>query len=79
MNSSKKLCCLKQFSGLVWYQMQWPLSFAKGCTAIESLRLCESIHGLVVKGGRDSNLPVINSILDMYLSFENLKATDEFF
>ena len=55
------------------------LSFAQGCTAIESLRLYESIHGFVVRGGRDSNLPVINSILDMYLSFEILKATDEFF
>ncbi|RWR73472.1 putative pentatricopeptide repeat-containing protein [Cinnamomum micranthum f. kanehirae] len=32
-----------------------------------------------VRAGRDSNLPVINSILDMYLSFENLEVTNEFF
>ena len=55
------------------------LSFVRGCTPIESLRLCESIHGSVVKAGRDSNLPVINSILDMYLSLENLEVTNEFF
>ncbi|RWR92324.1 pentatricopeptide repeat-containing protein, chloroplastic [Cinnamomum micranthum f. kanehirae] len=55
------------------------LSVVRGCTAIESSRLCESIHGFVVKARLDSNLPVINSILDMYLSFENLEVANEFF
>lgn len=55
------------------------LSVVRGCTAIESFGLCESIHCFVVKVGLDSNPPVINSVLDMYLSFENLEVAHDFF
>ncbi|KAK8934637.1 Pentatricopeptide repeat-containing protein [Platanthera zijinensis] len=49
------------------------------CTDRCSLEACESIHGYVVKIGLESDVALMNSVLDMYSSFRNSEIAGIFF
>ncbi|KAK1321999.1 Pentatricopeptide repeat-containing protein [Acorus calamus] len=55
------------------------LSIVRGCASIGSIWLCESMHCYIVKLGLDLNASVMNSVLDMYISFDDFDtAVDAF-
>ncbi|KAL5723015.1 hypothetical protein ACHQM5_006461 [Ranunculus cassubicifolius] len=55
------------------------VSVIRGCSSLESDKLCGSVHGFVVKAGLCLDLPVINAILDMYSTFEDLESATKVF
>ncbi|XP_017701499.1 putative pentatricopeptide repeat-containing protein At3g01580 [Phoenix dactylifera] len=55
------------------------VSVIQSCIGYGSFRLCESMHGYVVKVGMDLDVAVMNSVFDMYLSFGNLEVAKAFF
>ncbi|XP_010246861.1 PREDICTED: pentatricopeptide repeat-containing protein DOT4, chloroplastic-like [Nelumbo nucifera] len=55
------------------------LSVIRGCIALESRGLSESVHAFVLKTGFCSYLAVINAILDMYSNLEDLQAATKVF
>ncbi|XP_059445593.1 pentatricopeptide repeat-containing protein DOT4, chloroplastic-like [Corylus avellana] len=55
------------------------LGLIRGCIALESKRLCECIHGLIVKFALVFDVSVNNSILDMYSSLTDLDAAAKIF
>ncbi|KAG0476094.1 hypothetical protein HPP92_012935 [Vanilla planifolia] len=55
------------------------MSVTQGCLGHGSLRLSESVHGYIVKAGFESDLSLMNSVLDMYLSFGCLDIAGGFF
>ncbi|PKU84113.1 Pentatricopeptide repeat-containing protein [Dendrobium catenatum] len=55
------------------------MSVTQGSIGHGSWRLCESIHGYIVKAGFESNISLMNSVLDMYSSFRSLDSTRCFF
>jgi len=55
------------------------MSVTQGCIGYDSFRLCESMHGYIIKSGLDSDVSVTNSVFDMYLNWGNLGICREFF
>lgn len=55
------------------------LTIIRGCGALGSRKLCESIHGLVVKLGLIFDISVNNSLLDMYSRLMDLDAATKIF
>ncbi|KAJ9704420.1 hypothetical protein PVL29_002815 [Vitis rotundifolia] len=55
------------------------LTLIRACVALESRRLCESIHGMVVKLSLVLDVAVNNSVLDMYSSMLDLDAATRVF
>ncbi|KAK1296544.1 Pentatricopeptide repeat-containing protein [Acorus calamus] len=55
------------------------LSIVRGCASIGSIWLCENMHGYIVKLGLDLNASVMNSVLDMYISFDDFDTAVEAF
>ncbi|XP_020581979.1 pentatricopeptide repeat-containing protein At2g33680-like [Phalaenopsis equestris] len=55
------------------------MSVTQSCIGHGSLRLSESIHGYVLKAGFDSDVSLMNSVLDMYSSFRRFDITKDFF
>jgi len=55
------------------------LGLIRGCIALESQRLCECIHGLIVKSALVFDVSVNNSVLDMYSSLMDLDAAVKIF
>nr|XP_010935388.3 pentatricopeptide repeat-containing protein DOT4, chloroplastic-like [Elaeis guineensis] len=55
------------------------VSVVQSCIGYGSFRLCENMHGYVVKVGMDLDVAVMNSVFDMYLSFGNLEIAKAFF
>lgn len=55
------------------------LSIIQGCVGLGLRSICESIHGLIVKFGLDSDIRVNNSVLDMYSCLMDLVAATKFF
>lgn len=55
------------------------LTVIRACTALESRRLCESIHGMVVKLSLVLDVAVNNSILGMYSTMLDLNAATRVF
>ncbi|XP_010544153.1 PREDICTED: putative pentatricopeptide repeat-containing protein At1g56570 [Tarenaya hassleriana] len=51
----------------------------RACTSIGSLATGKQIHSSVIKHGFQSNLPVMNSILDMYCRCGCLSETNQYF
>ncbi|KAL5788841.1 hypothetical protein ACOSP7_005790 [Xanthoceras sorbifolium] len=55
------------------------LTVIRGCVALGSRALCESVHGLVVKLGLILDISVNNSLLDMYSSLMDSVAASKIF
>ncbi|GMH29333.1 hypothetical protein Nepgr_031176 [Nepenthes gracilis] len=55
------------------------LSVIHGCLSMDLKNLCESIHSLVVKFGLVADLPVSNSVLDMYSHLRDLDSAKKVF
>uniref|UniRef100_A0A2N9FWQ7 Pentatricopeptide repeat-containing protein n=1 Tax=Fagus sylvatica TaxID=28930 RepID=A0A2N9FWQ7_FAGSY len=55
------------------------LALIRCCIALESQRLCECIHGLIVKVPLVLDVSVNNSVLDMYSSLMDLDAAAKIF
>lgn len=55
------------------------LTVIKGCIALGSRKLCESVHGLVVKLGHFLDVSVSNSVLDMYSHLKDLDSARKVF
>ncbi|OWM80405.1 hypothetical protein CDL15_Pgr019685 [Punica granatum] len=55
------------------------LSLIKACGGLGSQRLCEAAHGLIEKIGLSFNLPVENSVLDMYSSLLDVNSATKMF
>ncbi|XP_038717316.1 putative pentatricopeptide repeat-containing protein At1g56570 [Tripterygium wilfordii] len=51
----------------------------RACTSISSLTVGKQIHAAVMKHGFESNLPVTNSMLDMYLRCGHLSKANQYF
>ncbi|KAI5326289.1 hypothetical protein L3X38_035363 [Prunus dulcis] len=59
-----------------------PFSFSiaiRACASIGSHTFGKQIHSAVIKHGFESNLPVMNSILDMYCRFGCLSEANQYF
>ena len=59
-----------------------PFSFSiavRACTSIGSYALGKLIHSAVITHGFDTNLPVMNSILDMYCRCGGLSEANQYF
>nr|XP_023925678.1 pentatricopeptide repeat-containing protein At1g11290, chloroplastic-like [Quercus suber] len=55
------------------------LALIRGCIGLESQRLCECIHGFIVKVPLVLDVSVNNSVLDMYSSLLDLDAAAKIF
>ncbi|GLT71578.1 hypothetical protein SLA2020_435870 [Shorea laevis] len=74
---------LQVFKEMLMAEAEWnPYSFsiaARACATIGSRTLGNQIHSVVHKSGLGSNLPVMNSILDMYCRCGCLSEANQYF
>ena len=54
--------------------MRFDVNSYEGCIGLESQRLCECVHGFIVKVPLVLDVSINNSVLDMYSSLLDLDA-----